>query len=96
MIFSGFTRILEFIAFDKVFTNIFYNKMSDSVRKIPYSGWKLTPAMIPDDKEIFVDPSRWITRLQTKLGNDPTEIFPQPPKNIPDIKSIALLKNHME
>ena len=70
--------------------------MSDSVRKTPYSGGKLTPAMILDDKEIFVDPSRWITRLQTKLGTDPTEIFSQPCKNIPDIKSIELLKNHME
>ena len=52
--------------------------------------------MIPDHKEIFVDPSRRITRLQTKLGTDPTETFSQPPKSIPDIKSIALLKNHME
>ena len=79
-LYSGFTRILEFIVFDKVFTNIFCNKMSDSVRKTPYSGGKLPPAMIPDDKEIFVDPSRRITRLQTKPGTDPTETFSQPHK----------------
>ena len=77
---SGYIHTIAFIAFDKVFTNILYNKMSDSVRKTPYSGGKLPPAMIPDHKEIFVDPSRRITRLQTKPGTDPTETFSQPRK----------------
>ena len=38
------------------------------------------PAMIPDHKEIFVDPLRRITRLQTKPGTDLTETFSQPRK----------------
>ena len=36
--------------------------------------------MIPDHEEIFVDPSRRITYIQTKLGTDPTEIISQPRK----------------
>ena len=35
--------------------------------------------MIPDHKEIFVDPSRGITRIQTKPGADPTQTFFAPP-----------------
>ena len=77
---SGFIHTIAFIAFDKIFTNILYNKMSDSVRKTPYLGGKLPPTMIPDHKEIFVDPLRRITRLQTKPGTDPTETFSQPRK----------------
>ena len=38
----------------------------------------VSPAMIPDHKEIFVDPLRGITRIQKKGGRPYANIFAPP------------------
>ena len=48
--------------------------------------------MIPDHKELFVDPLRRITHLQKKTGTDPTETFSQPRKKYTRYKKYTTTK----